>query len=319
MQPNTPFIDPALVAMLESLPEFPPMDLANLAMMRAAGEQWAMSDEAITADGRVVVETHVATSFDGAQIPIVVLRPAHVATQLPVMLWIHGGGMVSGLARADVAGPMEWACELPCVVVCLDYRLAPEFPHPVPFEDCYAALQWVAANAALIGGDNSRIVIGGGSAGGGLAAAVALAARDRQGPSILGQLLACPMLDYRNNSQSAQQMDGIKIWNRESNAFGWGALLGADPEDVSPYASPAMATDFANLPPAFIDLGSADMFRNEDVAYAEAIWLAGGNAELHIWPGGVHGFETFFTELPISQLARSARLNWLQRVFQVSN
>ena len=161
-----------------------------------------------------------------------------------------------------------------------------------------------------------RLIVGGASAGGGLAAAVALLARDRGGPRLRGQLLLCPMLDDRNDTPSSHQMAGLGIWDRGANEVGWTALLGdaRGGPDVSPYAAPARATDLSGLPPAFIDVGSAETFRDEDVAYATRIWQAGGDAELHVWPGGFHGFTGMVPDAALSKAAVAAQLTWLRRL-----
>jgi acetyl esterase/lipase len=174
---------------------------------------------------------------------------------------------------------------------------------------------WTAAHAGDLGIDQDRIVIAGGSAGGGLAAAVALMARDRGGPALAGQMLMCPMLDDRNDTPSAVQMAGLGVWDRAANHTGWTALLGEarGGPDVSPYAAPARATDLSGLPPAFIDVGSAETFRDEDVTYASRIWQAGGAAELHVWPGGFHGF-AMMSQAAISQDAMAAQVSWLRRL-----
>ncbi|MYX20473.1 alpha/beta hydrolase fold domain-containing protein, partial [Streptomyces sp. SID8380] len=155
-----------------------------------------------------------------------------------------------------------------------------------------------------------------GSAGGGLAAGVALAARDRGGPALLGQLLMCPMLDDRNDTPSAVQMAGTGLWDREANHMGWTALLGErrGGPDVSPYAAPARAVDLAGLPPAFVDVGSAETFRDEDVAYASRLWACGVQTELHVWPGGFHGFDGIAPQAALSQTARTTRTEWLRRL-----
>ncbi|MBT2452343.1 alpha/beta hydrolase fold domain-containing protein [Streptomyces sp. ISL-43] len=158
------------------------------------------------------------------------------------------------------------------------------------------------------------------SAGGGLAAALALLTRDRGGPAPIGQLLLCPMLDDRDATFFSHQMAGIDTWDRTSNATAWQALLGDryGASDLSPYAAPARATDLSGLPPAYIEVGSAETFRDEDVAYANAIWQAGGQAELHVWPGAFHGFDTLAPRAALSQDARNARSRWLRRVLAQS-
>jgi acetyl esterase/lipase len=141
-------------------------------------------------------------------------------------------------------------------------------------------------------------------------------ARDRGEVALAGQLLIYPMLDDRNDSVSAQQMAGVGVWDRTANQTGWSALLGdaVGGPDVPAYAAPARATDLSGLPPAFIDVASTETFRDEDVAYASRIWAAGGIAELHVWPGGCHGFDLFVPDAPISQAARAARIAWLRRL-----
>ena len=175
---------------------------------------------------------------------------------------------------------------------------------------------WTAENAREIGVDPARIVVAGGSAGGGLTAALALLARDRGGPAVFGQMLLCPMLDDRNDSCSARQMAGHGVWDRTANETAWGALLGdaRGGPDVPPYAAPARASDLSGLPPAFLDVGSAETFRDEVVDYASRIWRAGGVAELHVWPGGFHGFDAFAPHTVLARTARAARIAWLRRL-----
>ena len=129
-------------------------------------------------------------------------------------------------------------------------------------------------------------------------------------------MLQCPMLDDRNDTPSARQMTGAGIWDSTANRTGWTALLGdaRGGPDVSPYAAPARATDLSGLPPTFIDVGSAETFRDEAVAYASRIWQAGGTAELHVWPGGCHGFAALVPRAAISRAAVAAQLDWLRRV-----
>lgn len=186
----------------------------------------------------------------------------------------------------------------------------------MPVEDCYAALVWVSEHAAELGIDAERLLVAGASAGGGLAAGVALLARDRNGPDLVGQFLVCPMLDDRDESVSTRQFEGLGLHDRESNQIGWLALLGDRRAglDVSIYAAPARALDLSGLPPAFIDVGSAEVFRDEDVAYATRIWENGGVAELHVWPGGTHGWDALAPEGRMAQQAAQARRDWVGRL-----
>ncbi|MGF7235593.1 MAG: alpha/beta hydrolase [Frankia sp.] len=278
----------------------------------------AAPEEDLTCAGAFAVQEVSVPGPPGApEISLLVCRPTATTGPCPALYFIHGGGMVIGDNRlALVPDGLDLARELGLVVVSVEYRLAPEHPHPAPVEDCYAGLTWTADHATELGIDPDRIIITGRSAGGGLAAAVALLARDRGGPALAGQMLVCPMLDDRNDTPSARQMAGRGVWDHTANETGWSALLGADRGGpaVSPYASPARAGDLSGLAPAFIDVGSAETFRDEDVAYATGIWQAGGVAELHVWPGGFHGSDLMVPAASISLGAQAARRQWLNRL-----
>ncbi|WP_440710942.1 alpha/beta hydrolase [Herbiconiux sp. YIM B11900] len=242
-------------------------------------------------------------------------RTDHVAGG-PGIFHTHGGGMIIGDRFTGAEEYLTWVLEFDAVVVSVEYRLAPENPDPAPVDDSYAGLVWFAGHAEELGVDPLRIVIGGGSAGGGLAAGVALKARDLGGPALAGQLLIYPMLDDRNETVSSHQVDGFGVWDRGSNDTGWDALLGdrRKTDEVSVYAAPARAADLSGLPPAFIDVATAEVFRDEDVAYATRIWEQGGVAELHVWPGGFHGFDAMAPQAALSREARAARVAWLRRI-----
>src|SRR5690606_12005125 len=149
--------------------------------------------------------------------------------------------------------------------------------------------------------------------GGGLAASLALFTRDHNGPAIHGTMLIAPMLDDRNDSSSSWQLEGVGVWDRNSNATGWSALLGTAAGDpgVSPYASPARAESLAGRPPTRIDVGSAETFRDEAVNFAQRIWSDGGVAELYVWAGAFHGFTAYVPDALISRQALRSRLSWL--------
>ncbi|MFF5551587.1 alpha/beta hydrolase [Streptomyces olivaceoviridis] len=249
-------------------------------------------------------------------ISLLICLPKQAATPAPAMYHIHGGGMIIGDNRFGLVEMLNLAEPMGMAVVSVEYRLAPETRHPGPVEDCYAGLVWVSDHAHELNIDPERIVIGGASAGAGLAAGVTLMARDRNGPAILARLLLSPMLDDHNDSPSAQQMRGAGIWDSSSNETGRNACLGDGVRggpDVSPYAAPSRAADLSGLPSTFIDVGSAETFRDEDVAYASRIWQAGGRLELHVWPGGFHGFDVVAPHAVISQDAIAARVAWLHR------
>jgi acetyl esterase/lipase len=266
----------------------------------------------------VIAEDRTIPGPDGAPDVTVRIYRARNATKtsgLPGVYWVHGGGMIMGGLDGDNLRLSEWVEQLGCVAVSVNYRLAPENPHPAPVEDCYAGLVWTAAHAEELGIDPTRLVIAGASAGGGLAAATALLSRDRGGPRPVLQLLVYPMLDDRNTTRSSYEIVSVGIWDRATNLGGWRALLGeaAGGEDVSHYAAPARATDLSNLPPAFIDVGTADLFRDEDIDYAQRLQHAGVPVELHVYPGAYHGFEGMAPNAQLTQTARALRLAALKR------
>ncbi|WP_371660886.1 alpha/beta hydrolase [Streptomyces sp. NBC_00280] len=316
--PPPPF-DPELAAALELVaaqlsPGFPP---EAIPAMREGMTMERPTNDALSRDGFFDVEERSVPGPEGApDISLLICRPRAVRGPLPGLYYTHGGGMILGHNRLAIEEALDWAQELGMVLVSVEYRLAPEHPYPAPVEDCYAGLRWAAEHAQEVGIDPERILVAGASAGGGLTAAVALLARDRGGPSLIGQVLISPMLDDRNDSYSCYQMAGRGLWDRMANETGWGALLGAERggANVSPYAAPARATDLSGLPQSYIDVGSAETFRDEAVDYALRIWRAGGRAELHVWPGGYHGFDSFAPQAVLSQDAMAARRSWLRRI-----
>ncbi|WP_337004751.1 MULTISPECIES: alpha/beta hydrolase [unclassified Microbacterium] len=276
---------------------------------------------AVQAEGRDVTwEDRVIPGPVGApDIEITIVRPTRsAAAPAPAVLSIHGGGMVLGTRFFGTAELIDLAERHGVVGVAVEYRLAPEHPGPAQAEDCYAALEWMAAHAEELGIDPDCIIASGMSAGGGLSAAVALIARDRGGPRLAGQLLGCPMLDDRNETSSSRQYDGFGAWDRNNNDTAWDAIAADDrfTDRVSPYTAPARATDLAGLAPAFIEVGAAETFRDEAVDYALRIWATGGQAELHVWAGGYHGFAGFSPDAEVSQAAVAARESWLRRILR---
>ncbi|WP_199515988.1 alpha/beta hydrolase [Nucisporomicrobium flavum] len=313
--PFDPELGAALAAVAETNP--PPLTADLIPALRADSPMVRATEEELRRDGRFTVEERLVPGLDGdPDISLLICRPTAPKGVLGCVYHTHGGGMIIGDNRTGVPDMLDWAEEFDLVVVSVEYRLAPETPHPGPVHDCYAGLLWTAGHADELGFDPDRLLVAGGSAGGGLAAALALMARDRGGPALRGQVLICPMLDDRNDTPSAIQMAGLGVWDRTANDTGWTALLGdaRGGPDVSPYAAPARATDLSGLPPAFIDVGSAETFRDEDVAYATRIWQAGGVAELHVWPGAFHGFDGMVPQAALSQEAKAARVRWLRRL-----
>jgi len=246
-------------------------------------------------------------------VPLRVHRPPDLDGPLPCLYSMHGGGYVIGSHTLDGFMLDDLCPRLGMVGVTVDYRLAPETPYPGPLEDCYLGLQWTYDHADELGIDPSRIGVTGLSAGGGLAAALALLARDRGGPPIAFQLLDCPMLDDRQATWSSRR-DGLPVWSRRSNEFGWRSYLGAlyGTDDVPSTAAPARATDLSGLPPAFVSVGSIDGFLDEDVDYALRLNRAGIPCELHVYPGAPHGYQ-IAVAAPIVVQSRRDLEGWLRR------
>jgi acetyl esterase/lipase len=230
-------------------------------------------------------------------------RPAAGEGPWPALLWIHGGGYVIGTAAQDDDLCRHLAGKAGIVVAAVDYRLAPERPFPTPLHDCYDALAWLAGRPEV---DPDHLAVGGGSAGGGLAAALALLARDRGEIAPVLQLLSYPMLDDRTAVRTDIDERHVRLWNNRANRFGWEAYTGAVPGSggISPLAAPARCDDLSGLPPAWIGVGTLDLFYEEDCAYAERLGAAGVECQLEVVPGAFHGFDSV---APTSGVARQFR------------
>ncbi|MET0134464.1 MAG: alpha/beta hydrolase [Kibdelosporangium sp.] len=310
-----PDIDPELRALTADMPLMTQLNPEIVAQLR----QIPQTPVETFLEGRAVDRREITIPGpDGARIPLSIFSPAGAdrATTAPCVYWIHGGGMVMGDRFGNIDIPLEWLALFGAVVISVDYRLAPEVTGTTLVDDCYQGLLWIAENAGDLGIDPARIVVAGASAGGGLAAGVTLMARDRGTVPIAAQVLICPMLDHRNITTSSRQYAGTPgVWTREMNEFGWRSVLGdRTGEEVPGYVSPSVADDLSGLPTTYIDAGTAEVFRDEDVDYATRIWAAGGQAELHIWAGGFHAFDALYPQAQVSAAARRARNDWLDRV-----
>ncbi|MFI9456920.1 alpha/beta hydrolase [Amycolatopsis sp. NPDC052450] len=298
--------DPELTAALEGLPTGPPLGAGSLAGIRKAMADGNLSCAEAIGDRDLVWEDR---QVPGTGVVVTVVKPRDTQGA-PGFYNIHGGGMVLDDRFADLPRMVALVEEFGFVAVTVDYRLAPEHPHPAPLEDCYAGLTWMVEHADELGFDPARLIVGGGSAGGGLSAGIALLARDRGGPALAGQLLLCPMIDSRNDSASTVEFAERGVWGRTANEFGWRSLLNGQ---TSPYAVPATAEDLTGLPPAFIEVGAAEIFRDEDVDYARRLWQAGVPTELHVWAGAYHGFDRIAPDSEVTRAALAARASWLRR------
>ncbi len=239
----------------------------------------------------------------GAPEVVVYIVGSTPGTAKPAVLHIHGGGYIGGSAEGSRRDIQDLALNHDCVAVTVEYRLAPETIFPGSLEDNYAALRWLYANAAELGVDRTRIAVKGESAGGGHAAALAIAARDRGEFPICLQVLIYPMLDDRTGSTvDVPPYIGHYIWTPQNNRFGWSSLLGmpAGSAPPPPGSVPARVENLAGLAPAWIGVGSVDLFAREDVEYGRRLLQAGVSTEVHLVPGGYHGFDILVPHAPLT-------------------
>jgi acetyl esterase/lipase len=261
-----------------------------------------------------VERTDVVTAAgDGAELKLSWYRNTTAEPPGSAVLYLHGGGFIVPLLPAYDGMMRAYTKATGVPMLLVDYRVAPEHPHPTPVEDCYAALCWLADNVAGLGVDPSRVTVMGESAGGGLAAAVALMARDRGGPALAQQLLIYAMLDDRTVGPDPNLPPEYLVFNYDDSLTGWGALLGSARagEEVSPYAAPARAADLSGLPDAYIDVGVLDILRDENIEYARRLMAAGVCTELHVLPGLPHGFDMVAPNAEATQRVMTQRFRWL--------
>jgi acetyl esterase/lipase len=276
------------------------------ARRRQVAQFAARTRQQLPSNHRVLATDRRVPGQQGApDVSVRVYSPSQPTADVPAVMWIHGGAFVLGTADQDEALCQCVVERVGGIVVSVDYRLAPEHPFPAALDDCYAALQWMKANAADLRLDASRIAVAGASSGGTLAASVALLARDRGEIALAFQLLLYPCLDDRlASSSSAEFATPGMISNREDVWLGWRAYLGAySTGEIPPYAVPARAGDLGRLPPAYVMTGELDALRDEDVAYAMRLMEAGVRTELHVYPGAFHGFDKMVATAALSRRA----------------
>lgn len=268
------------------------------------------------APANLQVEDIYIQSQDGQHsIRLRVYKPKPITTPVPVLAWMHGGGFIIGAPEQNDLYSFELVSELGIVVVSIDYRLAPQNPFPTPLEDCYAALKWIHSHPQLLGIDPQRIAVGGVSAGGGLAANLAQMAHDRGEVPIVFQLLTYPMLDDRTALRTAIPHTELMTWDQKSNRFGWECYLhqAVGLENAPPYAVAARRENFVGLPPAWMGVGTLDLFHDEDIAYAQKLSEARIDCEVMVILGAFHGFDAFDDDLPIIRDFRKSQMTALKK------
>lgn len=286
-------MDPELADALSGMPY---VGLADPIRARAAmRELVGVLAEPMTDERVEVADRRIPGAPGAPPVPVRTYRPRDRQGPLPVLLYFHGGGFVTGDLENEHQRCLDFAAKVGIAVVSVDYRLAPENPFPAAFDDCHAATLWAYENAAELGGDPTRLAVGGGSAGGGLAAAVALRARDEGGPPLVFQFLLYPVLDDRMDTPSMHAYTEPPLFNRVDAAHMWRHYLGPLHGEAPVYAAPGRAEDLAGLPPAYVLAAEADPLRDEDIDYARGLIEAGVPTELHHVPGVYHGFDGVVT------------------------
>ena len=300
-----PELRPIFERMFAARPKLPRGDWQGRRKLQEAGED--LFDKMLPATENIQTKDFHVVVEDGTSILLRWYEPIG-STSKTAMLYTHGGGKF--LCSVDMYDALckLYAARADVGVLAVDFRLPPEHPYPVPIEDCYSGLVWLAENAEELGVDPNRIVVAGDSGGGGIAPGVALMARDRKGPKIAKQLLLCPMLDDRTTVEDPA-LTPFMTWTYDDNYTGWQCLVGdaIGSADVSPYAAPSRENDLSGLPPTFIDVGELDIFRDESVDYATRLSKAGVSVELHIYPGAPHGWEIFGFNTSMATNAWQAR------------
>lgn len=312
-------LDPDLLAHLAANPRLVPSSspVADVFEQRERMDTLLTkcADQLLPISDRVKETKHTITSYDGAEISLLEFSTeAEVDGLQPAFIYVHGGGGVAcpidPVCRPIIA---RFASDFGVRTFGVEYRFAPEHPHPTPVEDCYAALQWLTSNADRLGIDPARIAVFGESGGALIAAGLALLARDRKhSPALAKQILLYPMLDDRSSTRhfnpDSPQHQSMKTWI-DALDLCWDAYLGGKrgADDVSPYGAPARAEDLKGLPPTYIDIGSMDWFKDESLEFAARLAKADVEVELHLYAGVAHGFDLLAPGMPVTLNAKENR------------
>lgn len=304
-------LDPDLIALRDRQPALQDLELTAIAAAR--DEQKRTLQRTASAPPTDVGIVSLRVPKGDHAILLRLFRPARLAPAAPCLLWMHGGGLILGFAGMEDARLATLASDAGCVIVSVDYRLAPEHPYPAAINDCRDAYGWLLDNAAALDVNPSRVAIGGASAGAGLAAALAHVLKAGGGPQPVLQLLIQPMLDDRNVHPHEQAVEDAFTWTWARNRLAWTAYLGGLEGKPPAAAAAARADDFIGLPPALISIGMLDHFFDESVRYARALTDADIDVEFHTYAGAPHGFEAHLPEAPVSQRCRRQIVEGLRR------
>jgi acetyl esterase/lipase len=266
---------------------------------------------------RSIVERAVVAAPDGYAVAVLLIRPPGLAPRAPALVYYHGGAFVMKPAPQHLENAVRYALEAQCLVIFVEYRLAPKHPFPAGFDDCHAALRWATSSSKNLGIDEKRIAVGGDSAGGGLAAGVAQRALQEDGISLAGQLLIYPAVDLTCTRPSASAYADVPPFKNSSNIEIAELYLGRDlPAELPRYASPIYG-DVSRLAPAYIETPEFDILHDQGGAYAQLLRDQGVEVELNEVKGGVHGFDLLAADSSVARDAMRQRIQFLRRVFSV--
>ena len=305
-------VDPQIQVLLEKGAGVPATHTLSVAQARM---QYEARVAIMAPPASVASVTERSIDGPGGALRLRIYLP-HGSAPFPVLVFYHGSGFVlcsldthDGMCRNLCAGAG-------CIVVSVDYRLAPEHRFPAGLEDCLVATRWVAHHAAALAADPRRIAIGGDSAGGNLAAAVALRIRDEGGPPLCGQLLIYPVTDYHTSGTAsyAENAEGYGL-TRDTMRWFWDHYLADERDATSPHAAPLRAADLSNLPPALVVTAEYDPLRDEGEAYAARLRAAGVPTAMSRWDGMNHGFFFWVGVVDKAGAAMREACDWLRRVF----
>ena len=249
----------------------------------------------------------------GRSIPVRLYRAAKESDgrQKPCLIYIHGGGMIMGNLETGNLNCLNFARTFDISVLSIEYRKAPEFPYPAAIEDCIDAISWIVSNSELFKIDLANLGIYGSSAGGGLVLGTALKMRD-QGRNVFKFMLPIyPMIDSSNTSNSSLEITNVGVWDRSTNIDAWNWYLNGNQADE--YAAPAQAKNLAGLPQCYSDVGSFDLFLDENSSFFERLSGAGVSTEFQVFQGAFHGSENLAPESELSRKIWERRLGAIER------
>lgn len=266
-------------------------------------------------DENVNVSEYKINSYDKEEINISVIEPKNTDEILPCIVFFHGGGFMLRASFSHYHLAKDYAIKLQCKVICVDYRLALEFPFPTPVEDCFSAYEWVIEHTHELKIDKEKIIIAGDSAGGNLSISVTLMARDRKKKMPIGTLLIYPVTDRRMITDSMQKYTDTPIWDANLNKMMWNAYLGEQEPQPVEYASPLEAKSLKGFPATYIEVAEIDCLHDEGVLFYDRLKEEGVNVELHEIKRACHGFETLL-ESNITKQCLERRIKWMKALIK---